>query len=87
MDQKKYDVVCLGSCTMDLIFQVEDIMRMELTDRDNIVKKYVAIENSSKLNVQQVKFYPGGSAANIACLGILKEDKYSANPIKSWPKK
>ena len=65
--KKKFDVVCLGSCTMDLIFQVEDIMRMELTDRDNIVKKYVAIENLSKLNVQKVKFFPGGSAANIAC--------------------
>ncbi len=65
--EKKYDVVGLGSCTMDLIFRVDDIMRMELTDRDNIEKKYVAIENSSKLNVQEVKFFPGGSAANIAC--------------------
>jgi sugar/nucleoside kinase (ribokinase family) len=67
MSEKNFDVIGLGSCTMDLIFSVEDIMRMELTDRDNIGKKYVAIENSSKLNVNSVKFFPGGSAANIAC--------------------
>lgn len=65
--EEKLDIVALGSCTMDLLFAVEDIMRMELVDRDQIQKKYVAIENSSKLNVQEVKFYPGGSAANIAC--------------------
>lgn len=67
MTDKKFDVIGLGSCTMDLIFAVDDIMRMELVDRDNVDKKYVAIENSSKLNVKHVKFYPGGSAANIAC--------------------
>ena len=65
--QKKYDVIGLGSCTMDLIFAGEDIMRMELTDRNNVEKKYIAIENSSKLNVRSVKSFPGGSAANIAC--------------------
>ncbi|MHA1888274.1 MAG: hypothetical protein DRO88_11105 [Promethearchaeia archaeon] len=65
--KKEYDVVGLGSCTMDLIFAVDDIMRMELIDRDNVEKKYVAIENSSKLNVSSVKSFPGGSAANIAC--------------------
>lgn len=64
---KKYDVIGLGSCTMDLIFAVDDIMRMEMIDRNNIEKKYVAIENSSKLNVKSVKSFPGGSAANIAC--------------------
>ncbi len=52
---------------MDLLFEIDDIMRMELTDRDNIEKKYVAIENSSKLNVKSLRFFPGGSAANIAC--------------------
>ncbi len=67
MNEKKYDVIGLGSCTMDLIFAVEDIMRMELVNRDNVHKQYVAIENSSKLNVKKVKFFPGGSAANIAC--------------------
>ncbi|MCF2139784.1 MAG: carbohydrate kinase family protein [Candidatus Lokiarchaeota archaeon] len=66
-NEKKYDVVGLGSCTMDLIFSVDDIMRMELIDRNNVEKKYVAIENSSKLNVKSVKSFPGGSAANIAC--------------------
>jgi len=64
---KKYDVVALGSCTLDMIFSVNDIMRMELIDRDGVNKKYVAIENSSKINVKALKFYPGGSAANIAC--------------------
>lgn len=67
MAETKFDVIGLGSCTMDLIFAVEDIMRMEMVDRDNIHKQYVAIENSSKLNVKKVKFFPGGSAANIAC--------------------
>jgi len=52
MAEKKYDVVALGSCTMDIIFEVNDIMRMELIDRDGNDKKYVAIENSSKLNVK-----------------------------------
>lgn len=65
--KKKYDVVCLGSCTLDMIFSVNDIMRMEMIDRDGTAKKYVAIENSSKINVKALKFYPGGSAANIAC--------------------
>ncbi len=65
--EKKYDVVGLGSCTMDLIFAVDDVMRMELIDRNNVEKKYVAIENSTKLNVKSVKSFPGGSAANIAC--------------------
>ena len=65
--QKKFDVVALGSCTIDMIFHVDDIMRLDITDRDHVEKKYVAIENSSKLNVNSVKFHPGGSAANIAC--------------------
>ena len=62
---KKYHVVGLGSCTMDLIFTVDDIMRMDFIDRYNKEKKYIAIENSTKLNVKNVKFFPGGSAANI----------------------
>lgn len=66
-NSKKFDVVGLGSCTLDLIFEVNDIMRMELIDRDDVEKKYIAIENSSKLNVKNVKSFPGGSAANIAC--------------------
>ena len=62
---KKYHIVGLGSCTMDLIFSVDDIMRMNFIDRDNKEKKYIAIENSTKLNVKSVKLFPGGSAANI----------------------
>ena len=65
--EKKYDLVGLGSCTMDMIFSVDDIMRMELIDRDNTEKKYISIEHSTKLNVKSVNFHPGGSAANIAC--------------------
>lgn len=64
---KKYDIVCLGSCTMDNIFEVDDIMRMELIDQDKVDKKYIAIEHSSKTNVKRCAFYAGGSAANIAC--------------------
>jgi sugar/nucleoside kinase (ribokinase family) len=64
--EKRFDVVGLGSCTMDVIFEVDDVMRFEMLDRNSIGKKYVAIEHSSKVNVKKVHFYPGGSAANIA---------------------
>lgn len=63
----KYDLVSLGSCTMDMIFSVEDLMKMELSGQHHADKKYIAIEYSSKLNVKTVKFFPGGSAANVAC--------------------
>lgn len=62
-----YDVVGLGSCTMDMIFSVDDVMRMNLINKDKSEKKYMAIEHSSKLNVKSVKFHPGGSAANTTC--------------------
>jgi len=67
VELSKYDVVCLGSCTLDNIYEVDDLMRMELIDNEGYDKKYVAIEYSSKLNVKSVKYFPGGSAANIAC--------------------
>ena len=63
----KYDLVSLGSCTMDMIFSVEDLMKMELSGKNHYDKKYIAIEYSSKLNVKSIKFFPGGSAANVAC--------------------
>ncbi len=63
----KYDLVSLGSCTMDMIVSVEDVLRMELTDKHQSDKKYIAIEHSSKLNVNKIKLHPGGSAANISC--------------------
>ena len=63
----KYDLVGLGSCTMDMIVSVEDVLRMELVDKNLDDKKYMAIEHSSKLNVNSIKFHPGGSAANVAC--------------------
>lgn len=66
-EEKKYDVVGLGSCTMDMIFSVDDVLRMELIGKNHTEKKYMAIEHSSKLNVKSVKFHPGGSAANITC--------------------
>jgi len=62
-----FDIVGLGSCTMDMIFEVNDILRMELVDKNHSHKKYMAIEHSSKLNVKNVKFFPGGSAANVTC--------------------
>jgi len=59
------EVITIGSCTLDCMLQVKDILRFELLDKD-IVKKYTAIEYSHKLNVDGVLFTPGGSAANIA---------------------
>jgi len=82
------DLISIGSCTLDCIIQIKDILRFELFDKD-IVKKYTAIEYSRKLNVDGVRFVPGGSAANIAAncamlglkstyIGILGND-FSAN--------
>ncbi|MFW9899285.1 MAG: carbohydrate kinase family protein [Candidatus Thorarchaeota archaeon] len=59
------ELITIGSCTLDVIIEIDDILRFELLDRD-IVKKYAAIEYSRKLNVKNVKFVPGGSGANIA---------------------
>ncbi|MFX1589066.1 MAG: carbohydrate kinase family protein, partial [Promethearchaeota archaeon] len=59
------DLIAIGSCTLDCIIQVKDILRFELFDKD-IVKKYTAIEYSRKLNVEDLRFIPGGSGANIA---------------------
>jgi len=59
------ELITIGSCTLDCIIQIRDILRFELFDRD-IVKKYTAIEYSKKLNIEGVRFVPGGSAANIA---------------------
>ncbi|MHA1728572.1 MAG: carbohydrate kinase family protein [Promethearchaeota archaeon] len=67
MPKPKFDVIGLGSCTMDIIFSVDDVMRMTLIGRNKIEKKYMAIEHSTKLNVKKVQFFPGGSAANITC--------------------
>ncbi len=78
------ELITIGSCTLDCLLQIKDILRFELLDRD-LVKKYTAIEYSRKLNVQSVKFVPGGSAANIAAdcsmlgikasyIGILGKD-------------
>ncbi len=66
-EEMSYDVVGLGSCTMDMIFSVDDVMRMNLVNKDKSEKKYMAIEHSSKLNVKSVKLHPGGSAANTTC--------------------
>ncbi|MCP4761612.1 MAG: carbohydrate kinase family protein, partial [archaeon] len=59
------DVVALGSICVDLIMSVSDIMRFETMNGDEI-KKYTAIEYSSKVNVNSVQYAPGGSASNIA---------------------
>jgi sugar/nucleoside kinase (ribokinase family) len=59
------DLITIGSCTLDCIIQVKDILRFELYDKD-LIKKYTAIEYSRKLNVENLRFVPGGSGANIA---------------------
>ncbi|MFW9952723.1 MAG: carbohydrate kinase family protein [Candidatus Thorarchaeota archaeon] len=59
------EVITIGSNTLDCSIQVKDILRFELFDKD-IVKKYTAIEYSRKLNVEALRFFPGGSGANIA---------------------
>jgi fructokinase len=80
----KPELITIGSCTLDLIVEIDDILRFELFDKD-IVKKYTAIEYSRKLNMESVRFIPGGSAANIASncsmlglkstyIGILGDD-------------
>lgn len=61
----KRKVITIGSNTLDALIQVKDILRFELFDKD-IVKKYTAIEYSRKLNVESIRFFPGGSGANIA---------------------
>lgn len=66
-EKKAFDLVSLGSSTMDMIVSVEDVLKMELIDKNHIDKKYLAIEHSSKLNVSSIKLHPGGSAANISC--------------------
>ncbi len=65
MAQEQIDVACIGSCNLDVIMTVNDVMRFELFEK-NRVKKYTAIEYSSKYNVEGLKFAPGGSAANIS---------------------
>ncbi len=66
----KPELITIGSCTLDCILGIKDILRFELFDKD-IIKKYTAIEYSRKLNVESVRFVPGGSAANIACNGAM----------------
>ncbi|MHA1377496.1 MAG: carbohydrate kinase family protein [Candidatus Helarchaeota archaeon] len=60
------DVVCIGSACIDCIVSIGDVMRFELYDPKGKIKKYTAVEYSSKVNVDQMHFVPGGSAANIA---------------------
>jgi len=59
------ELLTIGSCTLDCIIDIRDIMRFELLKNEE-VKKYTAIEYSKKLNIEDVRFFPGGSAANIA---------------------
>ncbi|MFX0034207.1 MAG: carbohydrate kinase family protein [Candidatus Hermodarchaeota archaeon] len=59
------ELIAIGSNTLDIIIDIDDIIRFELFDKE-IVKKYTAIEYSRKLNVKNVRFVPGGSGANIA---------------------
>jgi sugar/nucleoside kinase (ribokinase family) len=59
------ELVTIGSCTLDVMIDIDDILRFELMEKE-IIKKYAAIEYSRKLNVKNVRFVPGGSGANIA---------------------
>ena len=59
------ELITIGSNTLDILIQIDDILRFELFDKE-IIKKYTAIEYSRKLNVKNVRFVPGGSGANIA---------------------
>jgi sugar/nucleoside kinase (ribokinase family) len=59
------ELITIGSNTLDIIIDIDDVIRFELFDKD-IIKKYTAIEYSRKLNVKNVRFIPGGSGANIA---------------------
>ncbi len=59
------ELITIGSNTLDIIIQIDDILRFELFDKD-IIKKYTAIEYSRKLNIKNVRFVPGGSGANIS---------------------
>ena len=61
-----FELVTIGSCTLDCIIKIEDILRFELMDKE-IIKKYTAIEYSRKLNIDEVNFVAGGSGANISC--------------------
>nr|MDO8116719.1 carbohydrate kinase family protein [Candidatus Sigynarchaeota archaeon] len=65
---KDIDLACIGSCCVDIIMNVLDVFRFEMIDSHapDIIKKYTAIEYSSKLNVKSVKVAPGGSAANVS---------------------
>jgi sulfofructose kinase len=58
-------LITIGSNTLDVMIEIDDILRFELFDKD-VIKKYTAIEYSRKLNVNGIKFVPGGSGANIA---------------------
>lgn len=60
------DLACIGSCCVDIIMNVHDVLRFEMASLKQAIKKYTAIEYSSKLNVKTVKLAPGGSAANVA---------------------
>ncbi|MFW9771137.1 MAG: carbohydrate kinase family protein [Candidatus Heimdallarchaeota archaeon] len=63
--ENNFDLISIGSCTLDCIISVKDILRFELFENES-VKKYTAIEYSRKLNIDNVTFVPGGSGANIA---------------------
>ena len=91
-----FDLITIGSCTLDVIIEIDDILRFELLDKD-VVKKYTAIEYSRKLNVNSIRFVPVGSGANIAAncsmlglkstyIGVLGND-FSANICLSDLKK
>ncbi|MHA1146712.1 MAG: carbohydrate kinase family protein [Promethearchaeota archaeon] len=91
------ELITIGSCTLDCIIRIKDILRFEMFDRE-LIKKYTAIEYSRKLNIESVKFVPGGSGANIASdcsmlglksayIGVLGKDFSASTCIEDMKKR
>jgi len=64
-DDKRYDVVCVGSATEDVFLQVSDtrIIRIEERDEDHA---FLALEYGAKIGVEGVLHDTGGGATNTA---------------------
>lgn len=63
---KEFDVVAIGSSLMDTVMIPHDIVEITLFEPPNRKKQYLAVEYSTKRNVEKMKITPGGSAANTA---------------------
>ena len=68
MNNEDIELGCIGSCNIDLMMEVKDVLRFDLEtpNEPHEFKKYIAIEYSNKINVEKVNITTGGSAANIS---------------------